>query len=118
MRNSLKQLVSIVDHFARLTMDRRNLRHLTAEQAGNPLMPQANAKHRHFRFQNHIARDAEVAWAVRPSRSRGNDYTVEVKAANFIPRHLVVANDDRHLARNRRHRVNQVECERVVIIDD
>src|ERR1039458_2343007 len=118
LRNSLKQLVSIVDHFARLPMDRRNLRYRAAEQAGDPLMPQANPKHRHFRVQYHIAGDAKVALAVGPSRSRRNDDAVEVKTANLFPSHRVVADDDWHLARNRSHGMYEVKCKRIVVIDD
>ena len=45
-------------------------------------------------------------------------FVAEIKTANFVPVHLVVAYDDRHLTGNRRHRVNQVEGKRVVVIDD
>ena len=92
-------------------MHRLNLHYLASEQARNALMPETNTQHRHIGIQNDLARYAEIPFAIRPSRSRRDDYAAEVKTANLIPAHFVVSNDNRHLAGNRRNRMDQVEGE-------
>jgi len=81
-------------------------------------VPQANSKHGYGRIQDRIAGDAEIALAVGPPRSWGNDYAVKVKSTNLRPVHLVVADDDGHLPCDLRNRVDKVEGKRIVVIDD
>jgi len=107
-----------MDNPAHLPVHRFDLSYLAAEQAGNPLMTEANTQNRHTRIQDGVARDAEIPFAIRPSWSGRDDYAAEVELANLNPIHLVVANDDRHFAGNRRNGMDQVESERIVVIDD
>src|SRR5579863_371929 len=116
LRNPPEQCVAVMENLARLPMHGLNLHHLPAEQISDALMPQANTEHRHVRMQDYVARDAEVPHAIGASRAGRNDRGVEVKTADLLPIHFVVAHDDRHLSRNRRNGMDQVKSERIVVI--
>ena len=116
--NPPEQLVPVMNDFARITMHRRGCHHLAAECGCDSLMSEANAQNGHGGVPDHVARDAEIALALRAPRTRRNDHATECKVANLLPRHLVVTDYNRCFPADDGHQADKVERKRIVVIDD
>src|SRR5690242_19508104 len=107
-----------MDDFARAAMHGRDFLDNATEAAGEPLMAETDAEDRRDRMQNGVARYTKIADTVRPSGSGRDDDVVEPELAEFLPGHFVVAHDNGRFTRDRRYHVDQVEGERIVVVDD
>src|SRR6185369_16557710 len=99
-------------HGFRRTFDR------AAEEMRNSLESQAHAKNGDGRFQDDLSTYSEVAVVFRPAWTRRDDDAVGIERKKLLPGQHVVMDDNRQFAINRRHHLEQIECKRIVIIDD
>ena len=88
-----------------------------AGRVGERLVAEADAEHRHLGAPEHVERDADVALVLRaPGAGRDHD-VVHGQRRDLLPRQLVVAHDDRLVAVDLAQQVEEVEGERVVVVD-
>jgi hypothetical protein len=81
------------------------------------LVAEADAEDRYPGAPEHVERDADVALVLRaPGAGRDHD-VVHRQRRDLIPRQLVVAHDDRLVAVDLAQQVEEVEGERVVVVD-
>src|SRR5215211_6264894 len=93
------------------------LRHLSPLPPTDALMAEADAEERLFAAADRLGGDAEVSRRVRAPRSRGDDDVVELQALQLIPRRLVIPHHERLHAVHLRQELEEVEGERVVVVD-
>ena len=88
-----------------------------AGQVGERLVAEADAEHRHLGALQHVQRDADVTPVLgAPGTWRDHD-VVHRQRGELLPRQLVVAHDDRLVAVDLAQQVEEVEGERVVVVD-
>ena len=90
--------------------------HRGSGRAGQPLMAEADAQHRDRRGGQYVGADAEVGAVVGPSGTGRDDDVVELEVRQLIPARAVVANHDGVLAVGLRQELEEVERERVVVV--
>src|SRR5215216_32444 len=88
-----------------------------AGDVGERLVAEADTEHRHLGALEHVQRDADVALALGASRARRDHDVVHRQRSELLPRQLVVAHDDRLIAVDLAQQVEEVEGERVVVVD-
>ncbi len=118
LRNALEQAAPVVVdraqpavHHLRRMVDR------AAGDVGERLVAEAHAEHRHLGALQHVERDADVAPALGAAGAGGDDDVVDRQRRQLLPRQLVVADDDRLVATGLAQQVEEVEGERVVVVD-
>ena len=107
----------VVDRAQAPVHDLRGMVDRAAGDVGERLMAEADAEHRDLRALEHLQRDADVALVLRtPGAGRDHD-VVHRQGRDLLPGQLVVAYDDRLLAVDLPQQVEEVEGERVVVVD-
>src|SRR5215218_2189485 len=88
-----------------------------AGDVGERLMAEADAEHRQLGALEHVQRDPDVALVLRAAGARRDHDVVHGQRHDLLPRQLVVAHDDRFVAVDLTQQVEEVEGERVVVVD-
>jgi hypothetical protein len=88
-----------------------------AGDVGERLVAEADAEHRHLGALQRVERDADVALAVRAAGAGRDHDVVDAQRGQLLPRQLVVARDDRLVAVDLADQMEEVEGERVVVVD-
>ena len=118
LRDAREQAVPVVVDLAEPPVhDLRRVVDRAAGRVGERLVAEADAEHRHLGALEHLEGDADVALVLRaPGAGRDHD-VVHAQRRDLLPRQLVVAHDDRLVAVDLAQQVEEVEGERVVVVD-
>ena len=88
-----------------------------AGDLGERLMAEADAEHRHLGALERLQRDADVALVLGAPRAGRDHDVVHRQRRELLPRQVVVAHHDRLVAVDLAQQVEEVERERVVVVD-
>ena len=118
LRDAGEQAVPVVMDLAETPVhDRGRVVDRAAGHVRERLVAEADAEDRHLGAPEHVERDPDVAPLLRaPGAGRDHD-VVHGQRRDLIPRQLVVAHDDRLVAVDLAQQVEEVEGERVVVVD-
>ena len=90
--------------------------HVASAAVREPLMPEADAKERHVRLADRVGAHSEVTRVLRAAGPGRDHDVVEVLARELGPAHGVVAHDHGIASVDLRQELEQVERERVVVV--
>ena len=104
---------------ARTPMHRfRGALNRAAKIMGNTLESKTDAEYRNARSQDDLSANAEIAIIVRTAGTGRENDALRIEREYLFPGYRVVLYDNRAFAINPRHELQQIECKRIVIIDD
>ena len=119
LRNACKDAALIVENGACTAVHRlRSLDHFSTEEVSHALQPEAYSENRQPRFENDPPADPKVPLVFGTAWPGGNDDVVDAQVLKLLPRQFVIADHQRLHAVDGRHQMEQVERERVVVIDN
>ena len=87
------------------------------EMGGQPLVTQAHAEQGDVEVGDRGLRQPEIALPTRMSRSRRDDDRIRTEAGELVRPQLVVAHDPRSLPEDRADELEEIERERVVVVN-
>ena len=117
LRDPGEQRAAVVVHGAEPAVHHlRRVDHRAAGEAREALVPEADTQDWDPGLHDRLAADPEVARVLGTPRAGRDDDVVEPRARQLGPRRTVVAHDDRILAVRLGEKLEQVERERVVVV--
>ncbi len=118
LRDAGEQAVAVVMDLAQAPVhDRGRMVDLPARRVRERLVAEADAEHGDLGVPEHVERDADVALMLRPPGAGRDHDVVHGQRRDLRPRQLVVAHDDRLVSVDLAQQVEEVEGERVVVVD-